>query len=76
MGMPTTWSRSGKPGWPIDGGVAYGSPGGPVAVDRRRMKSSPGTGAGSQPTYGQKSDPWRPMKYPDPGRLNRKEADP
>ena len=33
MGVPSTVPRSGKPGWPIDGDVACGPSGGPVAVD-------------------------------------------
>ena len=33
MGISMAWPRSGKPGWPIDGDVACGPSGGPVAVD-------------------------------------------
>ena len=33
MGVPSIVPRSGKPGWPIDGDVACGPSGGPVAVD-------------------------------------------
>jgi hypothetical protein len=33
MGISTAWPRSGKLGWPIDGDVACGPSGGPVAVD-------------------------------------------
>jgi hypothetical protein len=33
MGVPSTVPRSGKPGWPTDGGEACGPSGGPVAVD-------------------------------------------
>jgi hypothetical protein len=49
-GMPTIWSRSGK-GGPHMVVEAYGPMSGPVAVDIRWRKSSPGTGAGSQSTY-------------------------
>jgi hypothetical protein len=33
MGISTAWTRSSKPGWPIDGDVTCGPSGGPVAVD-------------------------------------------
>ena len=29
IGIPMTWSSSGKPGWPTDGGRAYGLTGRP-----------------------------------------------
>ena len=34
IGIPTTWSYNGIPGWPTEGGKAHGIPGGPAADDK------------------------------------------
>ena len=78
MGISTTWSRSGKPGWPTDGDVACGPSGGPQMVmwhvAHRAAQLLLIVKEEVQPRIS-RPDPWRPIKYLDPVRFRRK-ADP